>query len=162
MRAFDSPRGFSLIEVMVASAILACAVLSVAQVMAVATSSTAGARGVSEATMLAWQKVDELRGLAFTYDIAGGPVTDDALAPSPGGTLSGDASGYVEYLDAFGQRLDDGALSTGPGGARYRRRWAIALSSGDPDAVVLRVRVLDVARDEELASAATIRTRRRP
>jgi prepilin-type N-terminal cleavage/methylation domain-containing protein len=148
MQTLDSSRGFSLVEVMVASAILACAVLSVAQVMAVATSSTAGARGVSEATMLAWQKVDELRGLAFTYDDAGGPVTDEALASSPGGTLSRDTAGYVDHLDTLGRR--------------YRRRWAVALATGDPDAVILRVRVLDVARDEELASAATIRTRRRP
>lgn len=162
MQTLDSSRGFSLVEVIVASAILACAVLSVAQVMAVATSSTAGARGVSEATLLAWQKVDELRGLAFTFDDVGDPVTDDALAPSPGGTLSRDASGYVEYLDTLGQRLDDGGLAGRPRGARYRRRWAIALSSGSPDAVILRVRVLDVARDEELASAATIRARRRP
>jgi prepilin-type N-terminal cleavage/methylation domain-containing protein len=162
MQAFNSPRGFSLIEVMVASAILACAVLSVAQVMAVATSSTADARGVGEATLLAWQKVDELRGLAFTFDDAGGPVTDDALAPSPGGTLSRDTSGYVEYLDTLGQRLDDGGLAGRPRGARYRRRWAIALSTGSPDAVIVRVRVLDVAREGELASVATIRARRRP
>ena len=162
MQTLDSSRGFSLVEVMVASAILACAVLSVAQVMAVATSSTAGARGVSEATMLAWQKVDELRGLAFTYDDAGVAVTDDALEPSPGGTLSRDTAGYVEHLDAFGERLGTDAPASPPGSARYRRRWAIALSSGDPDAVILRVRVLDVARDQELASAATIRARRRP
>ena len=148
MRDLHSSRGFSLVEVMVASAILACAVLSVAQVVAAATSSTAGARGVSEATMLAWQKVDELRALAFTYDDAGGPVTDDALAPSPGGTLGRDTAGYVDHPETLGRR--------------YRRRWAITLASGDPDAVILRVRVLDVGRDEELASVATIRTRRRP
>ena len=148
MQTLDSSPGFSLVEVMVASAILACAVLSVAQVMAVATSSTAGARGVSEATLLAWQKIDELRGLAFTFDDIGSPVTDDALTSSPGGTLSRDTAGYVDYLDMVGMR--------------YRRRWAIALSSGDPDVVVLRVRVLDAAREGDLASAATIRARRRP
>jgi prepilin-type N-terminal cleavage/methylation domain-containing protein len=162
MHTLDSSRGFSLIEVMVASAILACAVLSVAQVVAVATSATAGARGVSEATMLAWQKVDELRGLAFTYDDAGVPVTDDGLASSPGGTLSRDTAGYIEHLDAFGQRLGDDGVESPPRGARYRRRWAIALTGGAPDAVIVRVRVLDVAREQELASAATVRARRRP
>ena len=85
---------------MVASAILGCAVLSIAQLVAAATGSTAGARGVSEATLLAWQKIDQLRSLAFAFDDAGGPVTDAStdtateperalggtgLAPSPGG-----------------------------------------------------------------------------
>jgi prepilin-type N-terminal cleavage/methylation domain-containing protein len=161
MQTLDSSRGFSLVEVMVASAILAGAVLSIAQVMTVAIRSTASARGMSEATLLAWQKVDELRGLAFTFDDAGGPVTDDALAPSPGATLSRDTSGYVEYLDTLGQRIDDGGVGDPPRGARYRRRWAIEHSSGSPDAAILRVRVLDVALEGELASAATIRARRR-
>ena len=174
MRAVHSQRGFSLIEVMVASAILACAVLSVAQLVAASTASTSGARGVSEATLLAWQKLDQLRSLALTFDDAGGPVTDAStdtasdpqralggtgLAPSPGGTLSQDTNGYVDYLDALGHSLGGGAR--GPAGTRYRRRWAVELSGGNPDVLILRVRVLDVARDATLASATTIRTRRR-
>ena len=179
MRPLQSPRGFSLIEVMVASAILGCAVLSIAQLVAAATASTAGARGVSEATLLAWQKIDQLRSLAFSFDDAGGPVTDAStdtateperalggtgLAPSPGGTLSRDTGGYVDYLDAFGQSLGGGALGGGrpPRGTRYRRRWAVGPAGGNPDVLILRVRVLDTARDETLAGADTIRTRRRP
>ena len=180
MQTFKSSRGFSLIEVMVASAILGCAVLSIAQLVAAATGSTAGARGVSEATLLAWQKIDQLRSLAFAFDDAGGPVTDAStdtateperalggtgLAPSPGGTLGRDTGGYVDYLDAFGQSLGGGALGgsdSPPRGTRYRRRWAVGLAGGNPDVLILRVRVLDTARDETLAGATTIRTRRRP
>ena len=145
MRALDSPRGFSLIEVMVASAILGCAVLSVAQLVATSTTATAEARRVSEATLLAWQKIDELRSLGFAFDDAGLPVTDPALAPSPAGTLTSDTDGYVE-------RVDD----------RYRRRWAIASAAGNPDLLILRVRVVAAGRENELASAATLRARRRP
>ena len=145
MSRIHSSRGFSLIEVMVASAILGCAVLSVAQLVATATSATADARRVSEATLLAWQKIDELRSLAFTFDDAGLPVTDPALAPSPAGTLTSDTDGYVERLDA-----------------QYRRRWAIAPAAGNPDLLILRVRVVTAGRDHELASAATLRARRRP
>ena len=71
----------------VASAILGCAVLSVAQLLAAAMGSTAAARGVSEATLLAWQKIDELRSLALTWDDAGAPITDASLQPSPAGTF---------------------------------------------------------------------------
>lgn len=145
MRASQSPAGFSLIEVMVASAILGCAVLSVAQLVATSTSATADARRVSEATLLAWQKLDELRSLAFAFDDAGLPVTDPRLAPSPAGTLTSDTDGYVE-------RLDD----------RYRRRWATAFAAGNPDLLILRVRVVAAGHDHELASAVTLRGRRRP
>ena len=145
MRSLKCPSGFSLIEVMVASAILGCAVLSVAQLVATATAATADARRVSEATLLAWQKLDELRSLAFAYDDAGLPVTDPDLAPSPAGTLTRDTDGYVERLDDL-----------------YRRRWAVAAAAGNPDLLILRVRVVAVGRDHELASAATLRARRRP
>ena len=164
MRRIESACGFSLIEVMVASAILGCAVLSIAQLGAAATRSTAAARGVSEATLLAWQKIDQLRALAWTFDDSGGPVDDAELAASPAGTLSRDTGGWVDYLDAWGQSLGGAPGMDGepPIGARYRRRWAIMPSAGHPDLLVLRVRVLATGRDEELASAFTLRGRRRP
>jgi hypothetical protein len=120
-------------------------VLSVAQLVATATTATADARRVSEATLLAWQKLDELRSLAFAFDDAGLPVTDPELSPSPAGTLSTDTDGYVERLDDL-----------------YRRRWAIAPAAGDPDLLLLRVRVVAAGRENELASAVTLRARRRP
>jgi prepilin-type N-terminal cleavage/methylation domain-containing protein len=164
VRGGASP-GFSLIEVMVAAAILGCAVLSIAQLAATATSATASARGVSEATLLAWQTVDELRSLAWAFDDAGVPVSDAGLAPSPAGALSHDADGCVDYLDAWGQSLGGGALGEGdrrPRGTRYRRRWAVVPSAGNPDLLILRVRVLAAGREEELAAAASLRARRRP
>ena len=145
MRTLKCPSGFSLIEVMVASAILGCAVLSVAQLVATATTATADARRVSEATLLAWQKIDELRSLAFAFDDAGLPVTEPRLDPSPAGTLSHDTDGYVERLDDL-----------------YRRRWSIASAVGHPDLLILSVRVVAAGRENELASAVTLRARRRP
>jgi len=160
MSRIESSSGFSLIEVMVASAILGCAVLSVAQLVAAATGSTAGARDVSEATLLAWQKIDQLRSLALSYDDAGQPITDVSLQPSPAGALSRDTGGYVDYLDALSQPLGDGDRA--PIGTHYRRRWAVALSNGSPDLLILRVRVLGVGHEQELASAVTTHVRRRP
>ena len=146
MQPRESSQGFSLIEVMVASAILGCAVLSVAQLVAASTAATASARDVSEATAVAWQKLDQLRSLPFAFDDAGGPVTDAALQPSPAGALTGDTAGYVDA----------------PLGARYRRRWAIDSDADHPDLRILRVRVLAAGRSDELANAVTLRLRRRP
>ena len=133
---------------MVASAILGCAVLSVAQLVAAATASTAGARAVSEAPLLAWQKIDQLRSLALTFDGAGAPITDVGMQPSPAGALSRDTDGWVDTPETIG--------------IRYRRRWAVDLADGSPDLLILRVRVLAAGRDQELASAVAIRARRRP
>ena len=164
MRHIESSSGFSLIEVMVASAILGCAVLSIAQLSAVSTRSTAGAREVSEATLLAWQKIDQLRALAWTFDDAGIPVGDAALAPSPAGVLTRDTSGWVDFLDAWGQPVGAawGGGAAPPVGTRYRRRWSVAASGANPDLLILQVRVLAIGRDDELAGAASLRARRRP
>jgi prepilin-type N-terminal cleavage/methylation domain-containing protein len=166
MRSFESSSGFSLIEVMVAAAILGCAVLSIAQLSVVSTRSTAGAREVSEATLLAWQKIDQLRALAWTFDDAGVSIGDAALAPAPAGVLTHDMDGWVDYLDAWGQPvggpLDGGGGAAPPPGTRYRRRWSVAASGATPDLLILRARVFAIGRDDELAGAASLRARRRP
>jgi prepilin-type N-terminal cleavage/methylation domain-containing protein len=174
MRSLASTRGFSLIEVMVASAVLAGAVLSAAQLFAAATASTADARAVGEGTVLAWQKLEQLRSLAFTSDDLGMPVTDAStdtaasperpfggtgLNPSPAGTLVRDTDGYVDYLDGHGTLLGGGAPL--PAAARYRRRWAIETRDG-PDLLVLRVRVLPAGREVEAANIVSLRARRVP
>ncbi len=76
MRSLTSPGGFSLIEVTVAASVLAGAVLSAAQLFAVATAATVDARAAGEGTVHAWQKLEQLRSLAFTIDDAGQPMTD--------------------------------------------------------------------------------------
>jgi len=174
MRSLSNPSGFSLIEVMVAAAVLAGAVLSAARLFAVATATTIDARTVGEGTVLAWQKLEQLRSLAFTIDDAGQPITDTSTdtAASPergvGGTglssspilaLTRDTPGYVDYLDARGVSLGGGAGP--PGAARYRRRWAIE-APGGPDLLVLRVRVLPVGGEVEAARIASFRARRLP
>ena len=174
MRSLTSARGFSLLEVMVAAAVLAGAVLSAAQLFAAATASTADARIISEGTVLAWQKVEQLRSLAFTSDDGGGAVTDittdtaahperafggTGLTPSPGDTLDADVAGYVDYADARGEPL--GGDVPPPRGARYRRRWAVE-AAGGPDLLVLRVRVLPIGREVDAARVMAMRARRRP
>jgi prepilin-type N-terminal cleavage/methylation domain-containing protein len=171
MRA-ASPAGFSLIEVLVASGLLATAILSLAQLLAAATVATTRARATSDATILAWQKVEQLRGLAFTVDDAGRPVSDaeaDTVsvpeAPaggtglSLGGAVDRDVAGYVDCLDGLGNPL--GACAADPGAARYRRRWSLA-ALPDGTGLTIRVRVVEPHRELEQASLFAVRTRRAP
>jgi prepilin-type N-terminal cleavage/methylation domain-containing protein len=58
--------GFTIIEVVAASAILATALVGLAQVIAVATTAVGRGRDVTRATLAAAQKVEELRSAELT------------------------------------------------------------------------------------------------
>lgn len=57
--------GFSLVEVLVATAVLVVGLVALAQLFAVATVSNISARQTTHATLLAAQKLEELRSLAW-------------------------------------------------------------------------------------------------
>lgn len=61
LRALSDTRGFSLLEVLIAAAILASALLSLAQLIAFAVKATAAAGRMTDAALLAAQKVEQLR-----------------------------------------------------------------------------------------------------
>jgi Tfp pilus assembly protein PilV len=61
LRALGDTRGFSLLDALIAAAILASALLALAQVIAFAIKMTAAAGRMTTATLLASQKVEELR-----------------------------------------------------------------------------------------------------
>ncbi len=177
-RQANDARGFSLVEVLVACGVLAAAVLSVAQLFVAATGATAGARETGEAAVLAWQKVEQLRSLAFGSNDAGLPITDTttdtAAAPerpvggsgllaSPAGALARDTPGQVDFLDAWSQSLGGGGGAQPPPGTRYRRRWAVEPVGGPvPGLLLIRVRVLGVGREVEFASVVALRARKSP
>ena len=60
-RTFGDTRGFALLEALIAAAILAAALLSLAQLIAFAVRTTAAAGRMTDAALLAAQKVEELR-----------------------------------------------------------------------------------------------------
>ena len=68
--------GFSLLEVMVATAMLATALVSLAQLFALSTRSNIGSRNTTYAAVLAQQKLEELRSLAWGFDQVGLPISD--------------------------------------------------------------------------------------
>src|SRR5215217_2913404 len=105
--------GFSLPETMVATLLLATAIVSVAQLFVLATRANLSAQRQTFAATLAQEKMEQLRGLAWGFDDVGLPISDYStdlavdpadpddgvgLAPSPGNALSSNVGGYVDYI----------------------------------------------------------------
>jgi type II secretory pathway pseudopilin PulG len=115
VKSFKSERGFSLLEVVIAAGLVAGAFAALAQVLAMSVANNLSARSGSAATVLAVQKMEQLRGLPWG-------------ARAPG----------VDYLDLAGNVLGEGGES--PPGTVYVRRWSVDLS-GEESEIVLQVRV---------------------
>jgi type II secretory pathway pseudopilin PulG len=122
--------GFSLIEVLVAAGILIVGVVGLAQLSLVGAKANDDARATTMATILAQQKMEQLRAASWGSGI---------LAVSPPGVLTGDRAGFVDYLDATGASTGDG-FSGASADTRFVRRWSIAaLPSHPSDGVILQV-----------------------
>ena len=146
--------GFSLLETVVATGILAGALAALGQMFAVSVANNHSARSGSYATVLGEQKMEQLRGLTWGFDTLGLPNTDSTtdtaaaveiptgtgLSPSPGGTLTSNIAGYVDYVDRFGNMLGGG--ETIPPRAGYIRRWSVEpLPQSPNNTLVLQVLV---------------------
>lgn len=162
-----------------ALAVLAGTVVGLAQVFLYTARATLVGRRLTVATVLAAHKLEQLRGLTWSYDETGVPVADmqtdisveperptggRGLAASGIGTLDVNAPGYCDFLDEDGRGLGGGG--TPPDGTRFIRRWSVQpLSSNPADTLVLRVRLLSRATGERgssnrtVVTLATIRTR---
>ena len=68
--------GFSLVEVLVAAAILMTGLIAVAQMFVTSTNQNMDARRVTTTSVLAQQKIEQLRALAWGFDEFGLPVSD--------------------------------------------------------------------------------------
>jgi type II secretory pathway pseudopilin PulG len=159
----QSSAGFSLVETMFATGLLATALVAVAQLLAIGTQTNATARDGTLATILAQQKMEQLRGLAWGFDASGLPFSDistdtavtpesptggKGLQPSPPDTLWRNTNGYVDYLDANGGVLGGGPSV--PRGAMYVRRWSILpLPAAPNDTLVLQVLVRRRSSDSQ-------------
>jgi type II secretory pathway pseudopilin PulG len=133
----NSESGFSLVETLVATAILATSLVSLAQLFVVATQSNAVAKNGGMTMILAQQKMEQLRGLTWGFDAVGLPISDTTtdtakapetaggtgLLPSPANSLWGNTDGYVDYISATGRSLGGGTIV--PTGTAYIRRWSI-------------------------------------
>lgn len=138
-------RGFALVEVLVSAALLVAIAAGVAQVVAIAVRAAYADRVRTIATLLAAQKMEQLRSLRLSdrwTDTSSDPPTDagPGLAPSPPGTLDANVAFYADYLDGAGRWVGSG--SPAPGEAVYVRRWAVRPCAADPDnTLILQVLV---------------------
>lgn len=159
----NSESGFSLVEVLAATVILTVALMSLAQLFAISTRANFTARTNSFAALLAQQKMEQLRGLTWGFDILNLPVSDlttdtstgaavngcpapgaggggTGLSPSPWGSLQQNTAGWVDYLDQNGCLLGGGAAI--PNGAIYIRRWSVEPLPNNPNnTLILQVLV---------------------
>jgi type II secretory pathway pseudopilin PulG len=149
-------RGFSLIETLVAIALLIVMAISLAQLFATGQQANDRARVFSVASVLAAEKMEQLRSLSWSIDTAGIPSSDNSadvtssperptggvgLRPSPADALDRNVDGYCDFLDAAGASLGSG--SSPPLNTSYVRRWSVAPLAANPaNGLVVQVRVV--------------------
>ena len=170
---------------MVATGLLAASLVTLAQLFGLATRSNISSRSTTYAAILAQQKVEELRGLTWGFDLQGLPISDTTsntavspetsnggtgLSPSPGTALNENTDGFVDHVDQFGKKLGGGVNK--PVGAIYTRRWSIQpLPTNPNNTLIIQVLVTrntargdadegSVARLPEEARLVTVKTRK--
>ena len=154
---------------MVAMVILLTGLMSMAQLLTYSTTTNRGARTDTLATVFAEQKLEQLRALAYGFDMAGLPVSDvdtdtsvspeapnggTGLQPSPGNSLRQNTPGFVDYVNAYGQIVGNGAQP--PTGTVYTRRWSIEpLPTNPNNTLIIQVLVTPI-RDRGLADTGNV------
>lgn len=130
----DRAQGFSLVEVLVAIALIGGALSALAQLIALSVRANIGAEATTVSAMLAMQKMEQLRG--------------DASVVPTGGSLQADVTGFADALDSQGRAAAGGV------GVSFVRRWAVEPAAADPmRSRVLRVRVFRVFGSASAAPA---------
>ena len=164
-----SEAGFSLVEVLVATGLLATALVALAQLFAIATATNAAARNSTVTMVLAEQKIEQLRALQYTFDRAGLPVQDTAtdlavypplatggkgLSPHTANTIQANTDGYVDYLDHYGRTLGGGTVI--PDNTAYIRRWSVEPLPTNPNNVVILQVLVTRQRDRGTGNAGSV------
>lgn len=162
--------GFALAEVVVATAVLA---ITATAIFSGATAAVVGAtrsRNGTLATMLAVQRMEQLRSLTWGFDDREATITisdvssnlsgvtpgtgGPGLQPSPDDALEQDHASYVDYLDRQGRWL--GAGSASRPAATFVRRWRVSPRPGRPNELVLEVVVAQTVSAGPLQGAVEL------
>lgn len=122
-----STRGFTLVETLIAISITTVALSALAQLFVISTQANADARRATFASILATQKIEQLRGLGADLTPQGAP------------SLSTDIPGACDFLDEYGRSLGTG--SSPLPGTVYIRRWSVEPIPPDPNTFVIQVAV---------------------
>ncbi len=152
-RALGADEGMTLVEVLIAAALFAVVTMGVAWVVVIATQSAFRARQHTMATVLAVERMEQLRALDWGFGDAAAPAntsdlsTDVGVVPARSGgpglsvapvsSLTVNTAGYADYLDGDGGWIGAGPVP--PAGAAFVRRWNVARLGPVSDARVLQV-----------------------
>lgn len=170
----SSSRGFSLVEVVISMGLLTAVSLGVAQLFALTTRANLIAKGQTSTTAMAEQKLEQLRGLTWGFDLEGQglPLSDtttnlavnppahngSGLNPSPSDSLEENTPGFVDFVDGSGTWVGTG--TTPPASAVYIRRWSIQpLPTNPNNTLVIQVLVTPVASESARVESSFSRTR---
>jgi len=160
-------RGFTLIEVLIAMAILGAAALVTGRLLAATTNAMSQARAQTSTATLGVARMEQLRALNWTFDSSGAPLTDlttdlstnppshggSGLLASPAAALDENTPRFVDYLDERGEWVGSG--SEPPPAATFVRRWSVdPPADGAADTLVLQVVVRRVVDDVGAARSA--------
>jgi len=129
-------RGFTLLEVLIANSILAVGIMALAQLLAMEVTANADAGQMTFATLLAAQKIEDLRS-------------------APWESLNGSAGEFVDYPDRAGRSVARAAAPTG-----FTRRWSITPWSADPNNTLVIQVIVRTSRGE--IGIVDVRTRAAP
>ena len=165
----NSESGFSLVETLVATAILVTSLVSLAQLFVVATKSNAVAKNGGMTMILAQQKMEQLRGLTWGFDAVGLPLSDTTtdtakapetaggtgLLPSPANSLWANTDGYVDFVGIYTRRWSIEPVSSTPGSSLVIQVLVTTAS-------VAGGRTQSAGRIRGHARVVAIRTRRAP
>jgi type II secretory pathway pseudopilin PulG len=181
----SSRSGFSLVETLVATTLMATAIVTLAELFALSTRTNVSSRNTTYAAVLAEQKLEELRSLVWGFDTQGLPISDTSsntavspveatggtgLKPSATTTLKEDTTGWVDYIDAYGNKISNAQNQQQQ--VVYTRRWSVTpLPTNPNNTLVLQVLVTrnkdrgqandgNVSRLPEEARMIAVRTRK--
>jgi hypothetical protein len=137
-------RGFSILEALVATSIVAVGVCALAQLVALAARTNLHAKRTTMAAVLAQQKMEEL--------------LPEASTASSADALDHNVEGYSDFVDAGGHSLGGGAAM--PAGSAFLRRWSIDPIPGSHNNTwMLQVLVTDL-RSRTIARYAVAKARK--
>lgn len=165
-----SEAGMSLIEIMVALAILLVVSIGILSMAMISITTTENQGHLSARTVeYAQDKMEQLLGLAFT-DCSGSYTCTDTTTIdtttnsyslgtggtglSAGGSVTTATTGYVDYLDGSGNPLGGG--STAPTNWSYERLWQITDVSSTLKQVTVKVMARSGIGGPNVAPNATV------
>jgi hypothetical protein len=177
--------GSTLVEVLIATLILATGILTMAQLFMASTATNLNAKHDTFAVALAEQKMEQLRALTWGFDQNGLPISDftsdtsvvpesgnggTGLQPSPVMSLQQNTAGYVDHVGSNGVIVGNAVVA--PAQAIYTRRWSIEpLPTNPNNTLIIQVLVTpnrvrgqadlgNVGRLQNEARVVTVKTRK--